>query len=169
MKRLSVVLVLSGCGLYFGDETPPPGTPGGEPWGAPITGGTMIVTRDDTRAVIADPDRDRIIVLDLQRERVAQVFELERRSEPGRVVEDGAGRIHVGLRSSGQLATITGDTLVLQPVCGEPRGVAWEESTDLVHIACATGELVSMPAGGGDPARILRLGRDLRDVIVRDT
>jgi mono/diheme cytochrome c family protein len=34
-----------------------------------------------------------------------------------------------------------------------------------VHVACQTGELVTLPASGGDPTRVLNLGRDLRDVI----
>src|SRR6266542_1429396 len=99
MKWLAF-LALSGCSLYFGDETAPgtPGTPDREPWGAPITGGTMLVTRDDARAVVADPDRDRIVVLDLTTEQIANVFELAPGSQPGRVVEDGTGRIHVALR-----------------------------------------------------------------------
>jgi hypothetical protein len=160
--RLLLAVALTGCSLYVGEEPPTP-----PPWGVPITGGTMLVTRDDTRAVIADPDRDRVVVLDLETERIVHTFELSARSEPSRLVEDGAGRIHVALRGSGELATITGDTLTLQPICGEPRGVAWQELGDLVHVACATGELVSVPAGGGAAVRILRLGRDLRDVIVR--
>jgi DNA-binding beta-propeller fold protein YncE len=168
MKWLAF-LALSGCSLYIGDDKPAPGTPGAEPWGAPITGGTMLVTRDDTRAVVADPDRDRIVVLDLTSEQIVNTFTLDPGSQPGRIAEDGAGRLHVALRGGGQLATISGDSIVLSPVCGEPRGVAWEESTDLVHVACATGELVSVPAGGGDAVRVLRLGRDLRDVIVRPT
>jgi cytochrome c553 len=74
----------------------------------------------------------------------------------------------VALRGSGELLTITGADRQLRPICGEPRGLAWEETSDLIHVACATGELVSVPAGGGDPVRTLRLERDLRDVIVRD-
>src|SRR5439155_3445194 len=35
---------------------------------------------------------------------------------------------------------------------------------DLVHVACAGGELVSLPAAGGPATRALVLDRDLRDV-----
>jgi hypothetical protein len=127
----------------------------------------MIVTRDGNRAVVADPDRDRVVIVDLTNERIADTISLAPGSQPGRVIDDGAGRIHVALRGSGQLLTISGADRVVRPICGEPRGVAWQEATDLVHVACATGELVSLPAAGGEPTRVLHLERDLRDVIVR--
>jgi mono/diheme cytochrome c family protein len=38
--------------------------------------------------------------------------------------------------------------------------------TDRVHVACAGGELVSLPAAGGDAVRTITLERDLRDVVV---
>jgi hypothetical protein len=135
----------------------------------PISGGTMVVTRDNTRAIVADPDRDRVVTVQLAEARVLATLQLPRGSEPGRVIEDGVGRIHVALRGSGELLTITGDTHELRPICGEPRGLAWQATGDIVHVACATGELVTMPAGGGEPVRVLRLERDLRDVIVRST
>ena len=53
-----------------------------------------------------------------------------------------------------------------KPVCPAPRGIAYESSTDRVHVACAGGELVSLPAAGGDAVRTLRFDRDLRDVVV---
>ncbi|HEY5920303.1 MAG TPA: cytochrome c [Kofleriaceae bacterium] len=140
-----------------------------DPWGVPITGGTMLVTRNDLHAVVADPDRDRVVTVHLDSERVIGTIELAAGSEPGRVIEDGAGRIHVALRGSGELLTITGDTHELRAICGEPRGLAWQADTDVVHVACATGELVSVPAGGGAPTRTLRIERDLRDVIVLAT
>jgi hypothetical protein len=51
-------------------------------------------------------------------------------------------------------------------VCAAPRGLAYDAATDLVHVACAGGELVSLPAGGGAAVRSLLLDRDLRDVVV---
>jgi mono/diheme cytochrome c family protein len=52
-------------------------------------------------------------------------------------------------------------------VCGAPRGIAYEETTDRIHVACAGGDLVSFPAGGGDAVRRLKLDVDLRDVVVQ--
>ena len=159
---LGLGLALGGCTIDVGEEPPPPPT-----WGVPISGGTMTVSRDGNRAFVADPDRDRVYIVDLVAERLSETIELAARSEPGRVIEDDAGRIHVGLRGSGELLTITGTDRQLRYVCGEPRGLA--SQGELVHVACATGELITLQAGGGDPTRILRLERDLRDVIVRDT
>jgi hypothetical protein len=160
---LGFASLLAGCTIQTGYEPPPP-----PPWGVPITGGTMTVSRDGQRAIVADPDRDRVVIVDLASEQIVDTVELAAGSQPGRVIEDGAGRIHVALRGTGELLTITGADRQLRPICGEPRGIAWEETGDLVHVACATGELVSVPAGGGDPVRTVRIERDLRDVIVRD-
>ena len=47
-----------------------------------------------------------------------------------------------------------------------PAGSPIRRATDQVHVACAGGELVSLPAAGGDATRTLTLDRDLRDVVV---
>ena len=44
--------------------------------------------------------------------------------------------------------------------------VAYDPATDQVHVACATGELVSFAAAGGPPVRTIGLEPDLRDVVV---
>ena len=167
VRRLAIglgfVSLLAGCTIETGYEPPPP-----PPWGVPITGGTMTISRDGQRAIVADPDRDRVVVVDLASKQILDTIALAAGSQPGRVIEDGAGRIHVALRGSGELLTITGVDRQLRAICGEPRGLAWDPAGDLVHVACATGELVSVPASGGDPVRVVRLGRDLRDVIVRE-
>src|SRR5690606_14573884 len=70
---------------------------------------------------------------------------------------------------TGMLLTLdiaTGEQRAERRACSEPRGVAWEPATDLVHVACTSGELVSFPAAGGDAVRSLVLDRDLRDVVV---
>jgi mono/diheme cytochrome c family protein/DNA-binding beta-propeller fold protein YncE len=137
-------------------------------WGTPISGGNLLVTRDGA-AVIADSDRDRILMVDLATQGILGEVPLQG-DEPGRLIEDGAGRVHVALRRGGAMLTLSsgrrGEVLYRRQVCGEPRGLAWDPATDLVHVACAGGELVSLAASGGDPVRTLRLERDLRDVVV---
>ena len=137
----------------------------------PISGGTLLVTRDGTHAVAADPDRDAIYVVDLTKHAVSAAVTLFTGDEPGRVVEDGAGRVHVALRGGGALVSIDvakGTVLGRRSVCPAPRGVAWDSAADVVWVACATGELVSLPAAGGSATQSLVVERDLRDVIVRD-
>ena len=143
-------------------KTPPP-------WGKPISGGTMLVTRTGSHAVIADPDRDRLLSVNLSTQLVTAEIPLTAGDEPGRLVEDGAGRIHVALRGGGDVMAINtaGEVLDRRYVCGEPRGLSWDAASDSVHVACATGELVSLPAQGGNATRVLQLERDLRDVIVQ--
>ncbi len=135
----------------------------------PISGGTLLVTSDGTHAVAADPDRDSVYVVDLHAQTVAFTISLHPGDEPGRLVEDGAGRVHVALRSGGALVTIdptTGSILDRRSVCPAPRGVAWDSSTDLVWVACATGEVVALPSAGGAATTSFTVERDLRDVIV---
>jgi hypothetical protein len=164
VKTVVAVGMLAGCG--GGGRSP-------DPWGVPITGGTLLVTRDGNHAVVADPDRDRILSVDLVAGQVTSEVALTAGDEPGRLIEDGAGRIHVALRRGGAVVTLgdatSGQVAERRYACGEPRGLAWDAATDRVHVACATGELVSFAAGGGEAVRTLRLDRDLRDVIVQGT
>jgi Cytochrome c len=137
----------------------------------PISGGTLIGLRSGSIAVASDPDRDAIYVVDTSGAQVLQTIALQTGDEPGRLVEDGVGRVHVALRSGGALVTIdpgSGSIIARRSVCPAPRGVAWDSTTDLVWVACATGELVALPAAGGSIAKQWVVERDLRDVIVHD-
>ncbi len=125
---------------------------------------------DGTTAVVSDPDRDAIYVVDVTGMSVRATIPLKAGDEPGRLVEDGEGRVHVALRGGGALVTIdpgSGTLLARRSVCPAPRGVAWDVTNDGLWVACATGELVQLPAMG-DPTRSLHVTRDMRDVIVRD-
>ncbi|WP_437897125.1 cytochrome-c peroxidase [Sorangium sp. So ce124] len=139
-------------------EVPPPA----------ISGGTLIVASDGRTAVAADADRDRVWIVDLQGGEPAAV-PLERGDEPGRLVEDASGRVHVALRRAGAVVTLDVEArsvIARREVCRAPRGVAYDASLDAIHVACAGGELVTLPASGGPAVRKLRLDPDLRDVVV---
>ena len=58
VKLVLSIAVVAGCGAD-GGKTPPP-------FGAPITGGTILVTKAGDHVVVADPDRDRILTVDLR-------------------------------------------------------------------------------------------------------
>jgi hypothetical protein len=140
-------------------DSPPP----------PVSGGTLTVIAGGRRAALADSDRDQVNVVDLDALAVVTTVSLDKGDEPGRVIEDAAGRVHVALRGSGAIAALdvtTGSVLSRRSVCPHPRGLAYDASTDVVHVACVGGELVTVPAAGGDPIRTLRLDRDLRDIVV---
>jgi len=165
---------------------PTPVTPG--PMKArPISGGTLRVLANDRVAVAADADRDLVYVVDLVSGEVSSVVQLPFGDEPGRVVEDASGRVHVALRGGGAVATIdptqarpaglapgalpaasTAALLGRRSICAAPRGLAYEKATDELHVACAGGELVSIGAAPSatSPTRSINLGRDLRDVVV---
>jgi hypothetical protein len=134
-----------------------------------ISGGTLLALADGNTAVASDPDRDLVYVVDLQNNKLTSTITLQAGDEPGRLVQDGAGRVHVALRKGGALVTIDpakGTVLSRRDVCSSPRGLAFEAASALVHVACTGGELVSLPAAGGAATRTLRIDQDLRDVVV---
>lgn len=133
----------------------------------PISGGTMAVAPDGRTVVAADPDRDRIYVVDVPSRTVKHSLKLSDGSEPGRVAIDGKGRAHVALRTAGNIATVdlaTG-SVSERRVCAAPRGLAYDAEADTLHVACMDGFLASIPLAGGD-VRKVALDRDLRDVVV---
>jgi hypothetical protein len=135
-----------------------------------ISGGTLRIMPDGVTAIAADPDRDQVYVVDLAQRSLSFTVALQKGDEPGRVAIDGAGRAQVALRHGGALVTIaptTGTILDRRAVCAAPRGLAYDAGNDLVHVACADGQLVSLQAApGGAVTRTLQLDSDLRDVVM---
>jgi hypothetical protein len=135
----------------------------------PISGGTLLVTRDGTHAIASDPDRDLVYGVDLSARKVTFTVKLQAGDEPGRVVEDGSGHAYVALRRGGALVTLAesnGAIVSRRSVCPAPRGVGWDSTTNLVWVTCATGELVSLTGGGGAVTHTYKVERDLRDIVV---
>ena len=156
-------------GGFFSPFPPQYGTTVAAPTPPPaISGGTLRILADGHTAVAADSDRDQVYIVNLTTKAVRTVA-LSAGDEPGRVVADAAGRAHVALRHGGALVsidTVTGEIISRRAVCAAPRGTAYDPATDLVHVACSGGELVSFPAAGGNAVRTLNLSQDLRDVVV---
>ncbi|HVZ73949.1 MAG TPA: cytochrome-c peroxidase [Polyangia bacterium] len=138
----------------------------------PISGGTLRVLSDGHTAVAADSDRDQVYIVDLKANKLLNTIALQPGDEPGRVVEDAAGRVHVALRGGGAVATIDptrATILARRALCAAPRGLAVDAKTDTLHVACTGGELVSIATEPTTttPSRVLELDRDLRDVVVK--
>lgn len=132
----------------------------------PVSGGTLALSRDGQTLLAADPDRD---TLWLQRRATlhVQAIALTPGDEPGRMAEDDRQRAFVVLRRGGALAVIDlarGTLLERRPVCPAPRGIAWDGARRELVVACAGGELISIPEQGA--ARTTNLGDDLRDVVI---
>jgi len=135
-----------------------------------ISGGTLTVLSDSSLAIVADPERDRVSIVNLSSLSLSHTVDLQPGDEPGRSVEDAQKHIHVALRRGGAVVAIdpvSGTVLDRRAVCKSPRGIAFEAATGLLHVACAEGKLVSLPAQGGAAVRTLTLEADLRDVLVR--
>ena len=180
----AVALIAAACGSedidIHGESAERPGLPPDlfMPTGAPVSaevapppiqGGTLLVMRDGVTAVAADQDRDQVFVVDLPSRSVISVFTLNRGDQPGRLVEDNSGNVHVALRRGAaviSLAARAGTINHRRDVCAAPSGIDFDEARDVIHVACETGELVTLAAAGGPSIRTLSLGRDLRDVVV---
>ena len=137
----------------------------------PISGGTLLVTRDQKTAVVSDPDRDQVVVVDLTNLAVTHSLMLDPHAEPGRAVDDADGHVHVLLRGTGKLLTFdptSGDTLGTRNVCKYPRGLAVSDTDKVVHVACAEGQLVTLSTTATEavPVRSVTLDADLRDVVI---
>jgi mono/diheme cytochrome c family protein len=129
----------------------------------PLSGGTMAAA--DGHAVLSDPDRDLIYVVDVTTKSV-NTLTLTPGDEPGRVVIAGT-RAFVALRGSGTLATLdlsSGQLRTRTAVCAAPRGVFFDTSGSRVLVGCASGELVSLSADGSSVLATAQLQADLRDV-----
>jgi mono/diheme cytochrome c family protein len=144
----------------FADKAPPP-----------ISGGTLLASRDGTLVFAADPERDQVYVVDAAKKQLLFTQPLRAGDEPGRMVEDADGRIHVALRGGRAVATLSRDgerEPVRRELCDLPRGLGYDAASDQIVLACAEGKLVRAPA---DPARddasAVEIVRGARDVIVR--
>lgn len=141
----------------------------------PISGGTLLITQDGARALVSDPDRDRLVLVDLASQDVVARIPLQAGDEPGRAVLDDAGRAHVALRRGGAIVSIDladGAVVGRRDVCGAPRGIAHfapaEGGDATLIVACAGGELVEL--GAAPDSAILTattIEPDLRDVVVK--
>jgi hypothetical protein len=168
---LAAALVMIGCKLQ--PVEPPPIPPDGTGGAAllsppPISGGTLLVLPDQKTAVAGDPDHDKVWIVDLTTQAVRAVA-LTNQDEPGRVVADGQGLVHVVLRRGGAVATIDPVAAQLvrrETVCPAPRGIGYDAGTDRLYVACMDGQLMVLPAAGGDAVTVARLDPDLRDVLV---
>src|SRR5262249_4773283 len=86
--------------LVLATVPPPPGS-----------GGTMLLAADGNTAVAADPARDAVWWTDVEsRADPVSGVALAPGDEPGRLLQDGAGFIHVVLRGAGAVATIDLDS-----------------------------------------------------------
>jgi mono/diheme cytochrome c family protein len=134
-----------------------------------ISGGTMLVL-SDSRVLVADADRDRVHVVSISPPRYDADILFEDGVEPGRSVEGTNGLVHVVLRGAGDVASIdssSGELLDRRHVCTDPRGIAFDDASERLFVACLDGTLVAMPeyANAGDVERHF-IEPDLRDIVI---
>ncbi len=135
----------------------------------PISGGTLWVSPDGHTAVASDPDRDQIYVVDLANPGARTTIRTELHDEPGRVVADAAGRVHIVLRRGGAVLSVdlaSRSVVGRRSVCAAPRGIAFDTERGRLWIVCAGGRLVSLPVLEAAPRTEFELEPDLRDVVI---
>ncbi len=133
----------------------------------PIVGGTLLVTRDQQLAVVADVDRDQVYVVDLAAGALASTIRLRADDEPARLVADSAGNVYVALRRGGAVASIdphAGILLERHDVCPAPRGLALDPLNGELVVACYSGQLMRLNESGEVTWQV-QLPNDLRDVV----
>lgn len=83
--------------------------------------------------------------------------------EPGRTIAD-ASRARIALRRGGAIATVDLPSLAVEKtrVCAAPRGLAL--ANDMLHIGCASGELLTLSASTNQEIKHRFLEPDLQDV-----
>jgi hypothetical protein len=136
----------------------------------PISGGTLLTSADGKTLIAADSDRDAIYLIDPATSTLTRRIELAPSDEPGRIIQDKSGTVHVALRGGRGIASFAlgADSLVRRTeVCDLPRGLAYDGAADRLYVACSEGVLAQLEPLTGVVTKQLRLGRDLRDVIVR--
>ena len=134
-----------------------------------ISGGTLAMLSDGVTAVAADADRDQLYVVNVPAGTLTATLALSPGDQPGRLVEDGGGLVHVVLRGAGAIATLdprTGQLTMRRTVCSTPRGIAYGAATNMLYLACASGQLMVFTPAGSTPSMTWTLDQDLRDVIV---
>lgn len=135
----------------------------------PITGGTLLTLLhgDAHRVAAADPDGDRVFVVDLGSRRVVRTVQLEVGDAPRRMTELLDGFIAVTLARDA-IAVFHPDYDGVQriPTCDLPRGVAYDAARERILVACREGKLVEIQEGDDHASRTVPLPRDLRDVVV---
>lgn len=179
-SRMGLLLLVAGCGpevvlpeppviddspdereVVTADDPPPP-----------VMGGTLTVMDEAGVAIVSDPDRDLVQVVDLEDFSLRHTLELPAGSLPWRSVgDDATGLAHVVLRGSGRVLSLDpGDGRVVEEreVCADPRGLTLRSDDGALVVACADGQLRSLPAEGAPAETLVTLGPDLRDVWEHD-
>jgi len=137
---------------------------------APVSGGTLLVSRDGKWAVASDPDAATVTVVNLATQAIANKYHVGDGAAPGSAAEGAAGDLFVVLRGRDSVLKLvpgTDQAPIEQRICAEPRGVAVQATLgrELVQVVCAGGQLVTLAAGDLHPLAVRQLGvDDLRGV-----
>lgn len=178
---LAAVWVSTGVSCNSFDPPPPPGagtvrvaptdereavTSPSSP--APVMGANLITLNGNRGWLVSDADRDRVsLVSDTGVVHVPTGVG----TRPNRAAEDSEGNVHVALRGTGELLSVSasGEPLARSRVCRAPRGVAFDPTNEELVVACAEGKVVRHTVDPSDyrTVRTFDTDVDARDVVVQ--
>lgn len=136
----------------------------------PLSGGTLAISKNGHIALVSDPDRDRVMIVDLKTSAVS-TLETTEGANPGRATEDAAGVFHVLLRDTATMLNIdpaAPGSATTTAVCEQPRGIAFHADASKILVACSDGEVQKFDAAKTPTlvsSTVLPEG-DLRDIVV---
>lgn len=140
----------------------------------PPAGGTTVVSRDSSVAVVSEPVLSQLLMVDLKTKAVTKRIELRPGDNPGRCVEGAiAGEFFCVLRTGSAVVRVRAQQASWVPlqrafVCAEPRGIAFAQTDQTLRVACDGGELVTMQTQRGalQVTRSQQLEAGLDDVLL---
>ena len=120
----------------------------------PLSGGTLLALADGTTVAASDPERDQVYLVDTIAGTVRARVALQAGRRAGALVQDAARAASTSsCAAAAPIATIDPATGDGQRATGGLHGAARDRvsgsDSDQIHVACAGGELVSLPAAGG--------------------
>jgi len=126
----------------------------------------------DDLVLIADPDTDRLHLVDLRLPEpvLLSTLRLTVGAEPGRVIPHLRGSFFVALRGGARVIHVSGDPLRIDATfdtCASPRGLSLGETSAELFVACLEGALLRLDAFTGEELARYQLDGDLRDVVVQ--
>lgn len=181
MKRsamIAVLVVAAGCTTEKRDDPSNPDNPNNTPSQTqqplsafrPVVGGHLSMTADARRVLLADPEAERLRIIDAATGAVIEDVTFAAGSWPTRAIEVSDGNFQVLLRGTGSIATVTLNTgaaasVTTTAVCPEPRSLTRDAARGETLVACAGGELVHV----GATQTTDLTGVELRDVVIAPT
>jgi hypothetical protein len=143
-----------------------PGVPAASHATVPMSGGTLLPIPGSSLVLASDPEGDRIVAIDLYYQAVAWTVDLGFDATPFRLAASPRAAFATlrGARAIARIDLDSQDVTLIDPGCGEPRGIAWDDARQTLWLACAGGEIRGFDDSGLETAAFA-VDSDARDIV----